>query len=163
MPPKSGAFLPSKWRSAPTAEAPGHLGGTGPSPPPNRYAIPPDRAAARSSAACYLASVSDDRKRIFEDDGELATDERKRTKKPRQYKVVLHNDNYTPRQFVVLLLEEVFRLSRPQASAIMMAVHNSDRGVIGTWPHEIAEAKSNKANTIARDYGDPLMTTTEPE
>lgn len=85
-----------------------------------------------------------------------------RTKKPRKYKVVLHNDNFTPRQFVVLLLEEIFRLPRPLAAAVMLAVHNSDRGVIGTWPREIAEEKSNRANKLAREYGFPLMTTTEP-
>lgn len=85
-----------------------------------------------------------------------------RTKKPRKYKVILHNDNFTPRQFVVLVLEEIFRLPRPLAAAVMLAVHNSDRGTIGTWPREIAEEKSNSANKLAREYGFPMMTTTEP-
>ena len=85
-----------------------------------------------------------------------------RTKVPPKYNVILHNDNYTPRQFVVLVLEEIFRLPRPLAAAVMLAVHNSDRGVIGTWPRELAEEKSSRANKLAREYGFPLMTTTEP-
>ena len=86
-----------------------------------------------------------------------------RVKRPRRYRVILHNDNYTPRAFVVQVLEEIFRLSQARAAQTMLAVHNSERGLIGVWSHEIAESKSTQANTLAREYGFPMMTTTEPE
>ena len=86
-----------------------------------------------------------------------------RTKRPRRYKVILHNDNYTPRGFVVQLLEQVFRLSRSAAAGVMLHVHNNGRGVIGTYPHGIAETRSAQANKLAREFGFPLMTSTEPE
>ena len=86
-----------------------------------------------------------------------------RVQKPRRYNVILHNDNYTPRSFVVVVLEEIFRLPRARATRVMMAVHQSDRGIIAAYPHSIAESKSNKTNTLAREYGYPLMTSIEPE
>lgn len=86
-----------------------------------------------------------------------------RVKRPRRYQVVLHNDNYTPRAFVVQVLEEIFRIPAARASAIMIAVHNSDRGIIGAWTREVAESRSNTANKLAREYGFPMMTTIEPE
>ena len=86
-----------------------------------------------------------------------------RVKRPRRYRVILQNDNYTPRAFVVQVLEEIFRLSQARAAQTMLAVHNSERGLIGVWSHEVAESKSTQANTLAREYGFPMMTTTEPE
>lgn len=86
-----------------------------------------------------------------------------RTRRPRRYKVILHNDNFTPRGFVVLVLKEVFNLPEMTASGIMMMVHTTGRGVIGTYSREIAEEKSRRCNKISRDYGFPLTTSTEAE
>ena len=86
-----------------------------------------------------------------------------RLQKPRRYRVILHNDNYTPRGFVVQILEQVFRLPSARAAEVMLAVHNADRGLIGIYPHGIAESKSNQANKLAREYDFPMMTTTESE
>ncbi|MEL6346758.1 MAG: ATP-dependent Clp protease adaptor ClpS [Myxococcota bacterium] len=86
-----------------------------------------------------------------------------RFKKPRKFRVILHNDNYTPRGFVVQILEQVFRLPRATASGVMMLVHTTGKGVIASYSQEVAETKSNQANKIARDYGYPLTTTIEPE
>ncbi|MFT4974959.1 MAG: ATP-dependent Clp protease adaptor protein ClpS [Myxococcota bacterium] len=86
-----------------------------------------------------------------------------RLKRPRRYKVILHNDNYTPRGFVVQVLEEVFQLPAATAAGLMMLVHTTGRGVIGTYSHEIAEMKSSKTNKLARAYNYPMTTSTEPE
>jgi len=85
-----------------------------------------------------------------------------RTKRPRKYHVVLHNDNYTPRGFVVQVLEEVFKLPQTTASGIMMMVHTTGKGVIGTYSHEIAVEKSTRSNKLARGFGFPMTTSTEP-
>ena len=107
--------------------------------------------------------MSDKKKTGRKNKGDIQVLERVKTKKPRRHKVVLHNDDYTPRMFVVQVLEEVFRLSQAQAASIMMHVHNNGRGIIGTYPHEIAEARSERTNKLARALGFPLTTTTEPE
>lgn len=73
---------------------------------------------------------------------------------------MLHND--TPCAFVVQILEESSRIPADRATAIMMAVHNSDRGIIEAWTREVAESGSNTANKLAREYGSPMMTTIEP-
>ena len=108
--------------------------------------------------------MSNDKKKTGrKNKGDIQVLERQKVKRPRRYKVVLHNDDYTPRRFVVQVLEEVFRLSQAQAASIMMHVHNNGRGIVGTYSHEIAESKSQQTNKLARGFGYPLTTTTEPE
>jgi ATP-dependent Clp protease adaptor protein ClpS len=106
--------------------------------------------------------VSDDPRKVSEDDGELATDERKRTKKPRQYKVVLHNDNYTTMEFVVLVLKKFFRKNDTEATHIMLTVHHRGSGVAGVYSKDVAETKVHQVTTFAQDAGMPLKLTTEP-
>lgn len=120
------------------------------------------RAAASTSTPCYLSDVSDDPRKRFEDDGELATDERKRTKKPKQYKVVLHNDNYTTMEFVVLILMKFFRKSETEATHIMLTVHHKGTGIAGIYSKDVAETKVHQVTTFAQDHGMPLKLTTEP-
>ena len=86
-----------------------------------------------------------------------------RTKKPKRYKVILHNDNYTPMEFVVYILEQVFHHTPASATRIMLTVHNSGIGVAGVYSHEIAEAKTARTTRVSREAGYPLMVTTEPE
>ena len=83
--------------------------------------------------------------------------------KPRKYKVVFHNDDYTPMDFVVVLLAQVFRKPVEEAFGIMMSVHEKGKGIAGVYSREIAETKSIKANDISKASGYPLLTTIEPE
>ena len=84
-------------------------------------------------------------------------------KKPTLYKVVLHNDDYTPQDFVISILRDLFRKSEAEAFSLMLNVHNSGRGIAGIFTREIAEQKVSEVGTIAKHYGHPLKTTSEPE
>jgi len=96
------------------------------------------------------------------DDG-LAVDEAKpKLKRPPLYKVVILNDDYTPMDFVVLVLETFFSLPRDKATQIMLQVHTRGRGVCGVYTKEIAETKVHQVNTFSRDNQHPLLCTLEP-
>ncbi len=88
---------------------------------------------------------------------------KERVKRPRRHKVLLHNDDFTPMEFVVEILESVFNRSAAEATRIMLTVHRSGVGVAGVFSAEIAEAKSTKTLRYARESGYPLLCTTEPE
>ncbi len=79
------------------------------------------------------------------------------------YKVLLHNDDYTTREFVVLILRDIFRLSDSDAVQVMMHVHNTGIGVAGVFTHEVAEAKVDKSMNLARKFEFPLQLTLEAE
>ena len=89
--------------------------------------------------------------------------ERVDTKKqdPTLFKVVLLNDDYTPMDLVVELLEAVFQKSPAEAYRIMMQVHTAGRGIAGIYPWEVAETKADKVASLARDAGYPLRATVE--
>lgn len=106
--------------------------------------------------------MSDDPLETFEDEGDLATDERIRTKKPKQYKVVLHNDNYTTMEFVVLILIKFFHKSETEATHIMLTVHHKGSGIAGIYSKDVAETKVHQVTSFAQDHGMPLKLTTEP-
>ena len=89
--------------------------------------------------------------------------ERPKTKKPPLYKVLLHNDDYTTREFVVLILRDVFRRSESDSVQIMMHVHNNGIGIAGVYTHEVAEAKIEKSMNLARKFEFPLQLTLEAE
>jgi len=91
------------------------------------------------------------------------TKTRKKVGKPRLYKVLLHNDDYTTMEFVVELLKEVFHHPEHQAMRIMLHVHHNGVGLAGTYPREIAETKAEKAMSLARAAEFPLLVTVEPE
>lgn len=82
---------------------------------------------------------------------------------PRRYKVLLHNDDYTPMEFVVFVLEHLFRKTPAEATRIMLLVHKSGIGIAGVYSHEIAESKATQTVDMARENGYPLLATTEPE
>jgi ATP-dependent Clp protease adaptor protein ClpS len=106
--------------------------------------------------------MSDDSKRpVWEEEGDVK--ERRKTKKPRMYKVLLHNDDYTTMEFVVWLLVEVFRRSNTEATAIMLHVHHKGVGVCGVYTKDIAETKVDQATRHAREQGMPLLITMEAE
>ncbi len=85
------------------------------------------------------------------------------TERAPMYKVLLINDDYTPMEFVVAILEQIFMMSRDNAIALMLAVHNKGVGVAGVFPHEIAETKARQVIDLARKNQHPLMCTIEKE
>lgn len=82
---------------------------------------------------------------------------------PRRYKVVLHNDDFTPMEFVTSVLEEIFHKSPAEATRVMLQVHRTGIGVAGTYSHEVAESKAAITMDTARRNNYPLLVTTEPE
>jgi ATP-dependent Clp protease adaptor protein ClpS len=86
-----------------------------------------------------------------------------KTAKPRLYNVVLHNDDYTTMEFVVLVLEQVFLKSPAEAFRVMMHVHTQGKGLCGLYPHDIAEKKIETAHKMAKEHGFPLRADMEPE
>ena len=106
--------------------------------------------------------MSNERRESFEDDSDVAFDERKKTKKPKQYKVLLHNDNYTTMEFVVLVLMKFFRKSQTESEHIMLTVHHKGQGVAGTYTKDVAETKVEEVTAFSREHGMPLRLTAEP-
>jgi ATP-dependent Clp protease adaptor protein ClpS len=96
------------------------------------------------------------------EDGLALEEARPRVKRPPLYKVILLNDDYTPMEFVVLILEHFFQKDRTNATRIMLEVHTRGRGVCGIYPHEIAETKVAQVTAYARDHHHPLLCTLEP-
>jgi ATP-dependent Clp protease adaptor protein ClpS len=88
---------------------------------------------------------------------------REKTARPRRWKVVLLNDDYTTMEFVVEILESVFRHSPAEAAQIMMKVHKQGRGVAGVFPHDVAETKLRIVHRRARAAGFPLRGKLEEE
>ena len=86
-----------------------------------------------------------------------------KAERPRLHKVILLNDDYTPREFVVLVLKAEFRVTDDQAYRIMMTAHQRGACVVAVYTREIAETKATRATDLARSRGHPLQFTTEPE
>jgi len=86
-----------------------------------------------------------------------------RTQEPRMYRVILHNDDYTTRDFVVEILVLIFHKPLDQAVDLMWQVHRKGSGVAGVYPFDIAETKVVSVTSLAREQGFPLRTTMEPE
>ncbi|MEL6373062.1 MAG: ATP-dependent Clp protease adapter ClpS [Pseudomonadota bacterium] len=94
---------------------------------------------------------------------DLITKTRPKTKKPSLYKVLLLNDDYTPMEFVVHVLEHFFNKSREEATRIMLHVHHKGVGVCGVYTYEIAETKVAQVMDFARQNQHPLQCTMEKE
>jgi len=86
-----------------------------------------------------------------------------KTKKPSMYKVLLLNDDYTPMEFVVHILERFFRKSREEATRIMLHVHRRGVGICGVYTYEVAETKVTQVMDFARRHQHPLQCTMEKE
>lgn len=83
--------------------------------------------------------------------------------RPRRYKVILVNDDYTPMEFVVLVLREMFFMDEERAVKIMLQVHNLGKGVCGVFTRDVAETKVSQVNTFSRQNNHPLLCDMEPE
>ncbi|KPL68695.1 Clp protease ClpS [Erythrobacter sp. SG61-1L] len=91
----------------------------------------------------------------------LATRTRAKPKKPSQYKVLMLNDDYTPMEFVVMVLKRFFRMDLEQATRVMLHVHQRGVGVCGIFPYEVAETKVHQVMDFARENQHPLQCTLE--
>ena len=86
-----------------------------------------------------------------------------KTQRPPLWKVILLNDDYTPREFVVTVLKLVFRMGEERAYAVMLTVHRKGSCVIAIYARDIAETKASEAMELAKSKGYPLAFSTEPE
>ena len=86
-----------------------------------------------------------------------------KTERPKLWKVILLNDDYTPREFVVTVLKLVFRMGEERAYAVMLTAHRRGACVIAVYAKDIAETKANEAMDLAKSKGYPLAFSTEPE
>jgi ATP-dependent Clp protease adaptor protein ClpS len=86
-----------------------------------------------------------------------------KTQRPRLHKVILVNDDFTPREFVVVVLKSEFRMSEDQAYKVMLTAHQRGVCVVAVFTRDVAETKATRATDLARSKGFPLMFTTEPE
>jgi ATP-dependent Clp protease adaptor protein ClpS len=91
----------------------------------------------------------------------IATRTRAKTKQPTPYRVLLLNDDYTPMEFVVLVLQRFFRMDMEAATRVMLHVHQKGVGVCGTFSYEVAETKVAQVTEFARQHQHPLQCTLE--
>lgn len=103
--------------------------------------------------------------RRHEGDSDVATETKQKTRlqKPKLYRVLLHNDNYTTRDFVVAVLKEVFHKSEADAVQIMLHVHYNGIGVAGVYTFDVAETKIRLVEQLAQENDFPLRLSMEPE
>ena len=111
----------------------------------------------------YNESMSEKRPAppVHEGDTQTATKTRPKLKRPPKYRVVLLNDDYTPMEFVVWLLINVFHKTQPEATRLMLTVHKTGRGVAGVYTHDIARTKVYQVQTLAEQHGHPLQSVLE--
>lgn len=106
---------------------------------------------------------------IFSEEGQeshehgVVTIEKTKVKRPKKYKVLIHNDDYTTMEFVIYVLQKIFGKHYEEAKAIMLRVHHDGHGICGVYTFEIAETKVEKVVSEARQNGHPLKCTMEPE
>jgi ATP-dependent Clp protease adaptor protein ClpS len=95
------------------------------------------------------------------DSGLATVTAKPKLKRPPMYKVILLNDDYTPMEFVVHVLELFFSIEREKATQIMLAVHTQGAAVVGIFPRDIAETKSEQVNQYSQENNHPLISTVE--
>lgn len=92
----------------------------------------------------------------------VATADRVKLEKPKMYKVLLHNDDYTTMEFVIHILQKFFQKNYEESHAIMLKVHHDGLGICGIYTFEVAESKASKVNKYSRGKGHPLKCSFEP-
>lgn len=96
------------------------------------------------------------------DIGTLVMEDKPDLKEPPMYQVVLLNDDFTPMEFVVYIIQSIFGYEHERSTQIMLAVHTKGKGVCGIFPKEIAEMKSHEINEMAKAHEHPLISEIEP-
>ncbi|MDH7552791.1 MAG: ATP-dependent Clp protease adapter ClpS [Spirochaetota bacterium] len=98
---------------------------------------------------------------IFDNEGDLQVKKDIQVKKPRMYKVILHNDHYTTMDFVVEVLVKIFHKNVMEATELMLQVHRNGFGICGVYTYDIAQTKANQVHSLARQREFPLKCTVE--
>ena len=109
-----------------------------------------------------LSSEENDNENFDKNFSSLTLQEKPKLKKPPLYKVIMLNDDYTPMEFVVYVLQKFFNYDQERATQIMLAVHTHGKGVCGIFTKEIAETKSSQINDFAQQNEHPLLSEIEP-
>jgi ATP-dependent Clp protease adaptor protein ClpS len=102
-----------------------------------------------------------DREQIQNNDGLVVEESKPKLKRPSMYKVIILNDDYTPMEFVVQVLESFFNMDREKATRVMLHVHTRGVGVCGVFTKDVAETKVSQVNDYSRSNQHPLMCTME--
>ena len=110
----------------------------------------------------FKLSQDNDNESTSSDLGAIVLEKDAAVKEPPSYHFVLINDDYTPMEFVVFVLQTVFGHNHEKSTEIMMIVHTKGKGVCGIFSKEIAEMMSYEVNTMAKDHGHPLLSEIEP-
>jgi ATP-dependent Clp protease adaptor protein ClpS len=100
---------------------------------------------------------------VPDNETDVLTESETKLEKPKLFKVLLHNDDFTTMDFVVWVLQYVFNRNDPDALSIMLKVHNEGLGIAGIYPYEVASMKSEKAMNLAKAREYPLLCTVEEE
>jgi ATP-dependent Clp protease adaptor protein ClpS len=117
----------------------------------------------RLMAVTRSMGQGDDETRREGDHGLAVEESEPEVKRPPMYKVILLNDDFTPMEFVVHILERFFSMPRHRATQVMLAVHTEGKGVCGTFTREIAETKVAQVNEYSRKHQHPLLCSLEAE
>jgi ATP-dependent Clp protease adaptor protein ClpS len=107
--------------------------------------------------------MSDEKFNIEDLEGELLTEEVTKLKRPDMYRIVLLNDDYTPREFVVWVLIKVFYKSEEEGTRIMLEAHTKGKSIIGVYTHDIARTKVMQVDNLAKQHEHPLKCDLEVE
>ncbi|MEO1723672.1 MAG: ATP-dependent Clp protease adapter ClpS [Pseudomonadota bacterium] len=100
---------------------------------------------------------------MSDSDTKLRPKAKPKVEKPRLYKVILLNDDFTPRHFVVRVLQKIFRMTEGEANGVMLTAHRKGACVVAVFTKEVAETKAEQGTEAGRREGYPLTFTTEPE
>jgi ATP-dependent Clp protease adaptor protein ClpS len=124
---------------------------------------PSARSPGRALAILPDGFMASDPEEREDKQGDLVTERERKVEKPRRYKVILHNDDYTTMEFVVLILMKFFHRTETEATHIMLSVHHRGHGVAGVYTKDAAETKVAQVQDFAKEHGMPLRLTAEPE
>ncbi|MDH3915999.1 MAG: ATP-dependent Clp protease adapter ClpS [Chromatiales bacterium] len=105
--------------------------------------------------------MSENEQDIDQGHGLVVEESRPKLKRPAMYRVILLNDDYTPMEFVVQILETIFSMDRTSATRVMLEVHTKGKGIAGVYTYEIAETRVAQVNGYARQHQHPLLCTME--
>ena len=94
---------------------------------------------------------------------ETVLERKPKTKKPRLFRVILHNDDYSTMEFVIWVLQKIFRKSESEATHLMLTIHHKGSGIAGLFTRDIAETKVAQVGDLAKEHGMPLLCTCEPD